>query len=91
MMMVFLKDTLRPWLSVTMPSSRMASRMLNTSACAFSTCRVATSACQPGAAGPRHELVQQTIMDVSETCAVHVARTRATVRVHKDQEAALTE
>lgn len=35
--MAFLKDTLRPWLSVTCPSSRICSRMLNTSAWAFST------------------------------------------------------
>ena len=56
--MVFLKDTLRPWLSVTMPSSKMASRMLKTSACAFSTCRVVASVCQPSATSLSHEEVQ---------------------------------
>mmetsp|Transcript_24523 Transcript_24523/g.61644 ORF Transcript_24523/g.61644 Transcript_24523/m.61644 type:complete len:227 (-) Transcript_24523:1641-2321(-) len=33
----FLKPTTRPWLSVTRPSSRICSRTLNTSGCAFST------------------------------------------------------
>ena len=37
MMMVFLKSTVRPWLSVMRPSSRICSRMLNTSGWAFST------------------------------------------------------
>jgi hypothetical protein len=34
----FLNETVRPWLSVTRPSSSTCSRTLNTSACAFSTC-----------------------------------------------------
>src|ERR1700759_1334167 len=33
---VFLKSTVRPWESVSRPSSRIWSRMLKTSACAFS-------------------------------------------------------
>ena len=37
MMMVFLKSTVRPWLSVMRPSSSTCSRMLNTSGWAFST------------------------------------------------------
>ena len=36
MMMVFLKSTVRPCESVMRPSSRICSRMLNTSGCAFS-------------------------------------------------------
>ena len=37
MMMVFLKSTVRPWLSVIRPSSNTWSNMLNTSGWAFST------------------------------------------------------
>ena len=33
---VLRKSTLRPWASVSFPSSRIWSRMLNTSGCAFS-------------------------------------------------------
>ena len=36
MMMVFLKFTVRPLLSVSLPSSSTCSRILNTSGCAFS-------------------------------------------------------
>ena len=36
MMIVFLKSTVRPCESVMRPSSRICSRMLNTSGCAFS-------------------------------------------------------
>ena len=36
MMTVFRKSTSRPWLSVSRPSSRIWSRTLNTSGCAFS-------------------------------------------------------
>ena len=36
MMTVFRKSTVRPWLSVSRPSSRICSRTLNTSGCAFS-------------------------------------------------------
>ena len=34
--MVLRKSTVRPWLSVSLPSSRSCSRVLNTSGCAFS-------------------------------------------------------
>lgn len=44
MMMAFLKDTVRPWLSVTRPSSRIWSSTLKTSACAFSTSSKRTTA-----------------------------------------------
>ena len=37
MMTVFLKSTVRPWLSVTRPSSRTCSSTLNVSGWAFST------------------------------------------------------
>src|SRR5574340_34865 len=36
MMIAFLKSTLRPWASVSRPSSKIWSRTLNTSGCAFS-------------------------------------------------------
>ena len=36
MMTVFLNDTVLPWLSVSLPSSRTCSSMLKTSGCAFS-------------------------------------------------------
>ena len=36
MITVFLKSTVRPWLSVMRPSSSTCSRTLNTSGCAFS-------------------------------------------------------
>ena len=43
MMMVFLKSTVRPWLSVMRPSSSTWSRMLNTSGWAFSTSSKSTT------------------------------------------------
>ena len=36
MMTVFLKSTVRPWASVSRPSSRIWRRVLKTSGCAFS-------------------------------------------------------
>ncbi len=41
---VFLKFTVRPWLSVSRPSSSTCSRMLNTSGCAFSISSSSTTA-----------------------------------------------
>ena len=43
MMMVFLKSTVRPWESVMRPSSRICSKMLNTSGWAFSTSSKSTT------------------------------------------------